>query len=134
MISVRSGGETEYLIQHRIGRVSRDDVGGYSCHLITSYDSIQSRPAALTVRTATRIINQPQHQTVGEGATVQFRLLIKNREKEIIVLYFSCEPFIDTSVNGIRRIFWYRNSVKLEESDQVAFSQSGTVIRKVIID
>ena len=80
--SVRSGEETEYQIQHRIERVSRDDVGGYSCHLITSYDSIQSRPAALTVRTATRIINQPQHQTVGEGATVQFRLLIEIEKKK----------------------------------------------------
>ena len=116
---MRSGEESEYLIQHRIARVGRGDVGGYSCHLITSYDSLASRPAALAVRSASRIIQQPQHQTVGEGATVQF----------------SCEPFIDTSVNEIMRIVWYRNSLKLEEeTDQVEFSQSGTVIRKMIID
>ena len=74
LLLVRSGVETEYDLQHRIARVTRGDVGGYSCHLITSYDSLTSRPAALSVRSATRIINQPQHQTVGEGATVQFRL------------------------------------------------------------
>ena len=33
------------------------------------------------------------------------------------------------------KIVWYRNSVKLEEeTDKVEFSQSGTVIRKLIID
>ena len=115
---MRSGEEREYLLQHRIARVGRGDVGGYSCHLTTSYDSLKSRPAALTVRSASRIIKQPQHQTVIEGATVQF----------------SCEPFIDTSVNEIMSIVWYRNSVKLEEeTNQVEFSQSGTVIRKMII-
>ena len=134
-VLVRSGDETEYQLEHRIARVGRGDVGGYSCHLVTSYDSITSRPAALTVRSATKIIKQPQHQTVGEGATVQFRLreyLISEKSKYIS--YFSCEPFIDTSVNGILRVVWYRNSVKLEEADQLEFSESGTVIRKLIID
>ena len=133
---MRSGEETEYQIHQRIARVTRGDVGGYSCHLITSYDSLNSRPAALTVRSATRIINQPQHQTVGEGATVQFRLggvKIKNMEREINS-YFSCEPLIDTSANRMMRIVWYRNSGKLEEGDRVEFAQSGELLRKLIMD
>ena len=87
---MRSGEESEYLLQHRIARVGRGDVGGYSCHLTTSYDSLKSRPAALTVRSASRIIKQPQHQTVTEGATAQFRLredTIKNREMEINLIF-----------------------------------------------
>ena len=81
---MRSGEESEYLLQHRIARVGRGDVGGYSCHLTTSYDSVKSRPAALTVRSASRIIKQPQHQTVTEGATAEFRLRgDKNRNIKI---------------------------------------------------
>ena len=85
---MRTGEETEYNLQHRIARVTRGDVGRYSCHLITSYDSLTSRPAALTVRSATRIINQPQHQTVMEGATVQFRLEVVTIKKREIYRHF----------------------------------------------
>ena len=73
-VLIYSGDSTsQYLLQYSIPRVTRDDVGRYSCHLVTTHDSVESRKAELRVRDATRIVRQPQHQTAWEGETVQFR-------------------------------------------------------------
>ena len=68
-----SVGESLYRLQHNLSEVTRQDAGRYSCHVITSYDSVRSRPAQLKVRSASRILGQPQTQTVMEGDTAQFR-------------------------------------------------------------
>ena len=72
--SINSGDSpSQYLLQFSIPRVTRNDVGRYSCHLVTTHDSVGSREARLRVREATRIVRQPSHHTAWEGETVQFR-------------------------------------------------------------
>ena len=70
---VASVGESLYTLQHSLAEVTRQDAGRYSCHVITSYDSVRSRPAMVKVRAASRILGQPQTQTVMEGDSAQFR-------------------------------------------------------------
>ena len=71
--SMASVGESLFSVKYSLERVSQEDAGRYSCHVITSYDSVRSRPALVRVRSASRILGQPQTQTVMEGDTAQFR-------------------------------------------------------------
>ena len=70
--SMASVGESLFSVKYSLERVSQEDAGRYSCHVITSYDSVESRAGAVRVRPASWIVRQPTSQTVMEGGEATF--------------------------------------------------------------
>ena len=70
--SVR-GEQAGYTLTHTIPAVTRDQVGFWACHVITSFDSAHSAYAELSVRSGTRILEHPQDTMVLQGNTAEFQ-------------------------------------------------------------
>ena len=104
-------GHQKQKLTHKISEVTPQDQGLYRCHVITPFDSSQSRYARLDVKTGSYMIEEPQSVEAPTGG----------------VAVFTCLAQTDPSLAAGLVMSWSRNGQPLiNNPNKIQIQESGT--------
>ena len=72
-IAASNNNKNTWMITHKIENVTKNDVGRYKCHVITSFDSAYSGASILRLMTGSIITLHPSNVVTVLGGVAQFR-------------------------------------------------------------